>query len=252
MRLSDLEEWKALQAIQPYLYKAAQHGETGISESPPHVATLYKFLQHELQQLVISVQPDRDVDHEIIHRIKKEAIDLFEKVHPILQRILSNEPPSASLQYVQKLLGLQVLGNSKEQTEADSTLPGRMSLSDAQSIVPALTSFNERLESILKTHLHDVTPVAENLELSSETLYENKRKLIDAFIMSLERHMACCKRRSEHHMLLQGAGQSWRAEDKSLISLLLSSCGDLTGWQEIECLSDGYVKPSLKRFIQNH
>ncbi|KAL6826396.1 hypothetical protein V8C40DRAFT_244103 [Trichoderma camerunense] len=239
MRLIDLEEWKALQAIQPYLYKAAQHGETGIGESPPHVATLYKFLQHELQQLVISVQPDRDVNQEIIHRIKKEAIELFEKVHPILQRILSNEPPSASLQYVQKLLGLQVLGNSKEQTEADFTLPGRMSLSDAQSIVPALTSFNERIESILKTHLHDVTPVAENLELSSETLYENKRKLIDAFIMSLERHMACCKRRSEHHMLLQGAGQSWRAEDKSLISLLLSSCGDLTGWQEIECLSDG-------------
>ncbi|KAL7961306.1 hypothetical protein V8C34DRAFT_274368 [Trichoderma compactum] len=244
MRLIDLEEWKALQAIQPYLYKAAQHGETGISESPPHVVTPYQFLQYELLQLVISVQPDSDVDLEVIHHIQTEAIELFEKIYPILQRILSNEPSSASLQYIQKLLGLGALSSNstserQEQTEADPTLPRKMSLSDAKLIAPALTSFNKRIESILRTHLHDVTPAAENLELSSVTLHGNKRTMIDAFLMSLERHMACCKRRSEHHVLLQGAGQSWQAEDKSLFSLLLSSCGDPTGWQEIECLSDG-------------
>lgn len=238
----ETEEWRTIQVIQPRLLEAIQHTieKRSASEAVPH-ASLHEFLRYELQKLVISVPTGRDIDQEATYHFTKEIVELFKKIYPVLLRILPNDP---SLLYIQSLLGLQALGDKREMklAEAGSGSLGALSLSDAKSLLEALTCFNRRIESIFWTHLREATPGVESSKLSGMVLNETKRALIDALLASLEPHMACCKRQDQHHMLLQGAGRNWHAEMNSLISLLLSSCRDPSGWQEIECLSDKCVE----------
>lgn len=244
MRLVDLEEWRLLQAIQPHLLRAAQLKikETGISEAASHLSlSQYRFLCCELRMLAISLPASQDFDQVAIYQLKEEATELLKKVYPTLLKIL---PDDSSLLHIQKLRGLQAFGlkNKVGHEKGDLASLEALSLSDVDSILPVFTSFNERIESKYRVHLREATSATESSKWSNATLNEKKRAMIDAILTSLEQHIACCQRRDKHHLLLQGAGKLWHAEMDSLISLLLSSCGDSIGWQEIDCLPDKYVE----------
>ncbi|KAL6896479.1 hypothetical protein GGI43DRAFT_429027 [Trichoderma evansii] len=242
MRLVDFQEWQVIQTIQPHLIEAVQRKieEGGITVQ-------YEFLRHELQKLVISAPTSQDIDQEAIYHFTREINELLDIVYPVLPRLL----PDASLLHIQSLLSLPALAAQTEMgdTEANSNSLVGVLLSDVKPILSAFTLFNKHIESIFGNCLLEATPEPKTPKLSGIILNENKRALIDALLISVEQHFACCKRRDQHHMLLQGAGQSWHAEMNSLISLLLSSCRDPIGWQEIECLFDDWSADTISLLL---
>lgn len=237
MRPTELEEWQKLQAIEPLLRRLVHNGITR-HENMPHLLTQYTFLREQLDEPVISVPIDRDFDPETIHLFKEEITELLRTIHPILLQILPNYSAFLSVQ------------EGPEQSEAIwvasvEALP----LSDAELIIPPLTSFNRHIKSIFGDRLHRRIQEAEESEEDSAALYNRKRLLMGALFKSLWR-MRHCKRQKRHHMLLKGVGQSWHTETKLLMSLFLSSCEDSAEWQEVECLADEYAEPSLESIPQ--
>jgi hypothetical protein len=131
MRLNELREWQTPQITQQHLLKLVKHliKDTSLEKELSHY---YRRIHYEIQRFFVLESTDRDIYQETINRLKKEATELSNLVHPVLFRSLPINLPFLD---VHKLLDpAPDVKSKRERTEANSTTLGALSLIEAESI----------------------------------------------------------------------------------------------------------------------
>ncbi|CAM1501764.1 Fc.00g037480.m01.CDS01 [Cosmosporella sp. VM-42] len=240
MRVVDLGEWRVLRGVHPHLVTATESALQSLNtdEVTTNLRDTLEFLYYELQNLVIVVPTHRNLDEDAISLFKSEVKNVF----PLLDKLLARDTSC--------LLGDAVKGNERkgrpewmqDSFEALKVIP----LDDLElcsSVVLALESFNRCMEAQFWSQLRQSTPLVDqtDIEPAKKSLpnFDGRHKeATETLLSAVQKQLDECKNEPQHQILLQLAGRAWQAAKRGSRSLYLSSCGNPTGWQEIEYIDE--------------
>lgn len=244
MQLADLEEWRLLQAAQPWLLAVVEatikessstNDDTKISN---YLHGKLSFLSFELEQIARSTSSHHEFEVHMAARFQSEALKLF----PWFERLFALSPVLPANEAHTKFPRIWGLG-AMEPAERDSLRVHSLctcSVEDVENwiaLLRPLEEFNMAIDKIFRIRQRDSTPTEEPSSSTSLLCTAGLEAKVQSALTSLERGFSKCSTQSTHPMILQAAGHRWHDNPhaNSRFSFLLSSCIQSSILQQVEC-----------------